>query len=548
MRLSVHAPLIGTVLLALASCAPSPPAEQSAADRPNILLIIADDLGYADLGSYGGDISTPNIDALAARGVRFTQFHTAPMCAPTRAMLLSGNDNHVAGMGMQGGAPPPLNTQPGYEGHLSDRVVPFPKLLREAGYQTYSVGKWHLGTRPEHTPTAAGFDRSFQLLQGAGDHFSDIALSGDDSVSTYWDDGAYGSWPPNGYSTEVYTDRLLGFIRDGLPNARPFFAWVAYTSPHWPLQVPDDYLDRYRGRYDMGYDRLRELRFESLQGAGIVPADRTLPPRRPDITPWERLSADEQRIEARKMELYAAMLENLDDHVGRLLGALADEGVLDNTLVVFMSDNGAAAEDFYRSGSYAEWLQRNYDNRYENMGRPTSYVSYGAPWAEAGSAPYRGHKGWAHEGGIVAPMIVAGPGIAAAGSIQRAYAGVSDLAPTLLEVAGAEYPGPFATATTRPMSGSSLLSLLRGEVDRVHDPSELFALSHSAQAYVRMDPWKLVSEDQFAGLETFALYDLSRDPGETTDLSDRFPAIRAELLDSLAAFRRRVGVVIPESR
>jgi arylsulfatase A-like enzyme len=548
MRLNASSPLIATALLAMASCAPSPPSAEADAGPPNILLIIADDLAYADLGSYGGDVSTPNIDALAARGVRFTQFHTAPMCAPTRAMLLSGNDNHVAGMGMQGGAPPPLDAEPGYEGYLSDRVVPFPKLLQDVGYQTYSVGKWHLGTRPEHTPTAAGFDRSFQLLQGAGDHFSDIALSGRDSVSRYWDDGAYGSWPEGGYSTEVYTDRLLGFIRDGLPEARPFFAWVAYTSPHWPLQVPDEYLDRYRGRYDMGYDRLRELRFESLKRAGIVPRDRTLPPRREEITPWEQLSAEEQRIESRKMELYAAMVENLDHHVGRLLDALSDEGVLDNTLVVFLSDNGAAAEDFYRSGSYSDWLQRNYDNRYENMGTRTSYVSYGPQWAEAGSAPFRGHKGWAHEGGIVAPMIVAGPGVAGAGSIQQAYAGVSDLAPTLLEVAGAEYPGPFGTARTRPMSGSSLLPLLRGDADRVHAPSELLALSHAGQAYVRLNQWKLVSEDQFTGLETFALYDLDNDPGETTDLSGRFPDKRAELLDSLTAFRARVGVVTPEPR
>lgn len=539
--------LLSTILglSGLASCAPTSREEAAGTPRPNILLIVADDLAYADLGSYGGDVSTPNIDALAARGVRFTQFHTAPMCAPTRAMLLSGNDNHVAGMGIQGGAPASFDDHPGYEGHLSDRVVPFPKLLREAGYQTYSVGKWHLGTRPEHTPTAAGFDRSFQLLQGAGDHFTDIALSGSDSVSTYWDDGAFGSWPEGGYSTEVYTDRLLGFIRDGLENERPFFALAAYTSPHWPLQVPDEYLDRYRGRYDMGYDRLRELRFESLQQAGIVPGDRQLPPRLEEITPWEELSGEEQRIESRKMELYAAMVENLDDHVGRLLGALSDEGILDNTLVIFMSDNGAAAEDFYYEGSFAEWLQRNYDNSYANMGTRTSYVSYGPQWAEAGSAPYRGHKTWAHEGGIVAPMIVAGAGVAGAGSIQRTYVGVSDLAPTLLEVAGATYPGSFGTNETRPMSGSSLLPLLRGDVDRVHGPSEILALSHAQRAYVRLGDWKLVSENQYSGLGTFALYDLQADPGETTDVSQRFPEKRAELVDSLAVFRERVGVFIP---
>ena len=539
--------LLGPSLLAvLTACTGAPAPDEGSSERPNILLIVADDLAYADLGSYGGDISTPHLDALAARGIRFTQFHTAPMCAPTRAMLLSGNDNHVAGMGIQGGAGGPFRGRAGYEGHLSDRVVPFPRLLQEVGYQTYSVGKWHLGTRPQDAPTAMGFDRSFQMLQGAGDHFSDVALAGSDSVSTYWDDGAYGSWPEGGYSTEVYTDRLLGFIRDGLDSGRPFFAFAAYTSPHWPLQVPDEELDRYRGRFDMGYDRLREMRFASLQDAGIVPGDHTLPPRLEWITPWSELTAEERRIESRKMELYAAMVENLDHHVGRLLAALEEAGELDNTLVVFMSDNGAAAEDFYNEGPFVDWLRRNYENTYEAMGTSTSYVSYGPQWAEAGSAPYRGHKTWAHEGGIVAPMIVAGPGIAG-GSIERAYAGVPDLAPTILEVAGATYPGGLGTARTQPMTGSSLLPLLRGETDRVHGPDELLALSHGEHAYVRLGSWKLVSNDQYQGTGTFALYDLENDPGETTDVSDRFPDRRAALLDSLQVFRERVGVFIPPS-
>lgn len=514
--------------------------------RPNILLIVADDLGYADLGSYGGDVSTPNLDALADRGMRFSQFHTAPMCAPTRAMLLTGNDNHVAGVGIQGGGgAPPFAGRPGYEGHLSDRVVPFPRLLRDAGYHTYTVGKWHLGTAPEHSPTAAGFERSFQLLQGAGDHFSDIALSRGDSVSAYWDDGAYGAWPKGGYSTEVYTDRLIDFIEEGREDERPFFALAAYTSPHWPLQVPDEDLELYRGRYDMGYDRLREMRFESLQGAGIVPPDHVLPPRLGWITPWKDLTEAERRVESRKMELYAAMLENLDRHVGRLLDYLDAQGMLDNTLVVFMSDNGAAAEDFYRGGPFAEWLQRNYDDSYEAMGTPTSYVSYGPQWAEAGSAPYRGHKSYAHEGGIIAPMIVAGPGVRRAGVIEYAYVGVPDVAPTLLEVAGAGYPGTDDASLVRPMTGTSMWPLLTGEGERIHERTELLALSHAMHAYVRLGDWKLVSSDQYQGEGTFELFDLASDPGETTDVSDRFPERRAALLDSLEAFRARVGVVLP---
>ncbi|MDX1646666.1 MAG: arylsulfatase [Longimicrobiales bacterium] len=534
------------VAVALSACS-GPGAEGGGRDeRPNVLLIVADDLAYADLGSYGGDVRTPNLDRLAERGVRFSQFHTAPMCAPTRAMLLSGNDNHVAGMGIQGGAGGPFEGRPEYQGHLSDRVIPFPRLLADAGYHTYSVGKWHLGTSEDHTPTSAGFERSFQLLQGAGDHFSDIALSPRDSVSTYWVDGRYGSWPQGAYSTEHYTDRLIAFIEEGREDQRPFFAFAAYTSPHWPLQVPDEYLDLYRGRYDMGYDRLREMRFESLKAAGIVPRGWELPPRLDWITPWQELSPEEQRTESRKMELYAAMVENLDHHVGRLLGFLEDEELLDNTVVVFMSDNGAAAEDFYNVGPFVDWLRRNYDNSYETMGTRSSYVSYGPQWAEAGSAPYHGHKTYAHEGGVVAPMIVAGPGIEGAGSIQRAFVGVSDIAPSVLEIAGVTYPGERGMAETRPMTGTSMMPLLRGETDRIHPPDELLALSHGQHAYVRLGDWKLASDDQYRGDGTFALYDLARDPGETTDVSGRYPDKRSELLDSLEAFRARVGVVIPE--
>lgn len=520
--------------------------------RPNILLLVADDLAYADLGSYGGDVHTPNIDALAARGVRFSQFHTAPMCAPSRAMLLSGNDNHVAGMGWQGGAPPELAPHPGYESHLSDRIVPFPQLLQDAGYRTYSAGKWHLGTAADHTPTAAGFDRSFQLLEGAGDHYSSVALEPQDSISTYWADGDFTTWPEGSYSTEVYTDRLMDFIEEDRGDGRPFFAFAAYTSPHWPLQVPEDYLDLYRGQYDMGYDRLRELRFESLQQAGIVPPEHELPPRLDWITPWEELSAEERRVESRKMELYAAMVENLDMHIGRLLGALDAAGELDNTLVIFMSDNGAAAEDFYNVGPFAEWLQRHFVDDYDLMGTPESYVAYGPQWAEAGSAPYRGHKTFAHEGGVIAPMIVAGPGVERGapgeelGRIERAFVGISDIAPTILEIAGVDYPGRRGTPATQPMSGTSMLPLLEASADRIHPPDELLAVSHRMHAYVRLGDWKLVSSDQYQGTGTFELFDLTIDPGETTDLSDRFPEKRAELLDSLAAFRARVGVVIPE--
>ncbi len=523
---------------------------EAAGDRPNILLIVADDLGYADLGSYGSDIVTPHLDRLAARGLRFSQFHTAPMCAPSRAMLLTGNDNHVAGMGNQGGGSGPTAGLPGYEGHLSDRVVPFPLLLRDVGYATSIAGKWHLGEEPEHSPTAAGFERSFTLLHGAGDHYSDVALETASGVSRYWEDGDYAGWTEGRYDTEVYTDRLIEFIDDGLDSGRPFMALAAYTSPHWPLQVPEAFRDRYEGRYDMGYERLRELRLESLKGAGIVPETWTVPPHGKEIRPWDSLAPEEKRIEARKMELYAAMVENLDHHVGRLLDHLATRGELENTLVIFLSDNGAAGEDFFNTGPFVEWLRSRYDNRYETMGGPGSYVSYGPQWAVAGAAPFRGHKTDGSQGGIVSPMIVAGPGVGdsgatPAGSVVHAYVGIQDLAPTLLEVARTGYPGPRGSARTRPMTGRSILPLLQGDIDRVHPEDEVLALSHRGRSFVRRGTWKLLADVNPFDPAAFRLYDLSRDPGETLDRSGDRPDIRTELLEEWESFRDRVGVWTP---
>lgn len=533
----------------------SPP-ERAGDNRPNILLIVADDLGYADLGSYGSDIATPHLDRLAARGIRFSQFHTAPMCAPSRAMLLTGNDNHVAGMGDQDGGSGPTEGLPGYEGHLSDRVIPFPLLLRDAGYATSIVGKWHLGAEPEHSPTAAGFERSFTLLEGAGDHFSDVALETPSGVSRYWEDGDYTGWPEGRYDTELYTDRLIEFIDDGLGSGRPFMALAAYTSPHWPLQVPEDYRDRYEGRYDMGYDRLRELRLRSLKEAGIVPEAWTVPPHGKPIPPWDALTPEERRVEARKMELYAAMVENLDHHVGRLLDHLVTLGELDNTLVVFISDNGAAGEDFFNTGPFVEWLRSRYQNRYETMGGPGSYVSYGPQWAVAGAAPFRGHKADGSEGGIVTPMIVAGPGVglagaaegpgaAVAGSVVHAYVGIQDLAPTLLEVAGAGYPGERGNERTRAMTGRSILPLLTGDSDRIHPEDEVLALSHRGRTFVRRGNWKLLADVSPFDPDAFRLYDLSRDPGETADRSAERTDIRGELFAEWERFRDRVGVWTP---
>jgi arylsulfatase len=453
-------------------------------------------------------------------------------------MLLSGHNNHVAGMGQQG----VRRDLPGYENHLSDRVAPLPRVLRDAGYHTYTVGKWHLGEAEEHSPQAAGFERSFNLLEGGGNHFDGVGFDG--NRSSYRDDGRLVEWPEGRYSTELYTDRLIEFI-DSATDDRPFFAFAAYTSPHWPLQVPETELDRYRGRYDRGYDELRAERFESLQRAGIIPSASTMPPRNDAIRPWTDLTPDERRTESRKMELYAAMVENLDHHVGRLISHLKARGLYNHTLVVFMSDNGAAGEDFHAVGPFVEYIRQHYDNRYDNMGHRTSFVSYGPPWAEAGSAPFSRYKGFTREGGLVAPMIVRGPGVARTGTKTTAYATVMDIAPTFIELGGARYPDD---GSVRPMLGETLVPLLAAERDRAHDEAHVTILLQGQRTFVRQGRWKLSNLDGPFEESKMELFDVVADPGETRNLASTEPARYADMLQLWRDQRKALGILLPDGR
>lgn len=532
---------LAILLSALVCCKTRNPDE-----RPNILLIVADDLGYSDIGCYGGDIRTPNIDLLAQNGLRFSRFHTSPLCAPTRAMILTGQNNHVAGMGSQGGVRPssPVYGQPGYEAHLSDRVVPVPALLKEAGYHTYIAGKWHLGKREEDSPKSKGFERSFNLLQGAGNHFNNIGIEANDTLSAYRQDGALVDYPDGKYSTELYTDKLMEFIKGDAGSGKPFFAFAAYTSPHWPLQVPDDYLNKYRGAYDMGYDSLRVLRFESLKRVGMIPPDAVLPPRLASITPWQNLTTEEQKIEARKMELYAAMVENLDYHIGRLLEFLKDENLYDNTIVIFLSDNGAAPNDFYNEDWSKDFLRKKYDNSYENMGKVSSFVSYGPQWAQAGAAPFNRFKGYTTEGGMNTPFIISGKGIPSSKEIRDVYFTLVDLAPTFYDWAGIQYPGTLGTEKTRPLLGASIAPYLMSQQSFIHDEQYGFGLEHGNRSFYRKGDWKIVMLNEPYVEENMQLFNIANDLGETEDLSKAQPQKFRELLDDWQQFIAENNIII----
>ena len=455
------------LLLCLFSC--SSKNEQNDG-RPNILLLVADDLGYADLGCYGGLVETPNIDQLAAKGILFSNFHTSPLCSPTRAMLLSGNDNHIAGIGRQGR----VTDQFGYEGHISDRVAIVPEILSESGYHTYMVGKWHLGLDSASNPKRRGFEQSFVNLAGSGGHYNDDPIFSYYERTPYSENGESVRWNEGDYTTDFYTDKIIQYIDVDKKDGKPFFAFAAYTSPHWPLQLDKKYWEKYEERYVMGYDSLKNRNFYALKTKGIIPEQSTMPPNYYEFTSWDSLSTTEQKKEIRKMALYAGMVENLDYNIGRLISYLKEIGEYENTLIIFMSDNGAAAGNFYTSESQGAFLQEKYTDAYDEMGEPHSYIAYEAGWAEAGSAPFNRTKGHVTEGGIAAAMIMTGPGIKRKNDMTHQFVTVLDFAPTFYDIAGADYPEQFNGRDIYPLKGNSLTPIFDSSTQIIHNDQYVF--------------------------------------------------------------------------
>ena len=515
-------------------------------NRPNILLIVADDLGYTDLGCYGGDIKTPNIDLLASKALLFTNFHTAPLCAPTRSMIISGNDNHVAGMGSMFSVKGTTREgKPGYEHHLTDRIVTVAQLLKNGGYQTFMAGKWHLGSEDAYIPYAKGFEKSFALLNGGANHFNNNQIFVNEPPQ-YRLDNKTVLFPEGKFSTDVYTDKMIEFIKTGQKD-KPFFAYLTYTAPHWPLQIPADYIDKYKGKYDIGYDSLRVMRFNKQKAIGIVPANAVLGPRNPAIKLWIQLSPEEKKIESRKMELYAAMVDNLDEHIGRLLQVLKDSKQFDNTVIIFMSDNGAAAEDFYNDpGGFGPFLREHYNNSYENMGKASSFVSYGPQWAQTGAAPFKLFKAYSTEGGIVTPLIIFGKYVKRKPGLQKVFLNVMDIAPTFLELADIKYPETYNNKKISPMLGESFLSFISGKTNIIHHNNYVYGLEHDGQCLLIKGRWKITNITKPFDESAFALYNLSEDIGETKDLSKSNRGKFKEMMKEWEIFKKKVGVIAKE--
>jgi arylsulfatase A-like enzyme len=514
-----------------------------AADRPNILLILADDLGYSDIGCFGGEIRTPNLDALAAGGLRFTQFYNATRCCPSRASLLTGLYPHQAGVGDMNDDEGPR--RPGYRGHLTGSCPTLPGVLRSSGYRTAMVGKWHLGGDPG--PVRLGFEEFYGMIGG---------------FNSFWQEDPFYSRLPAGhpkrsyatdrfYSTDAFADYALDFLAElRREQDRPWFLYLAFNAPHFPLHAPKAEVDRYAALYEKGWDAIRKERLARMKQMGIVGAEVPLTPRsdwqhpfhhKEGVNPaWESLPADRRVDLARRMAIYAAMVEHMDGAIGRVIAALKSHGELDKTLILFLSDNGACAEwdplgfDVATGPKTTNILHIGED--LATMGGPSTYISYGSGWANAGNTPWRLYKHYAHEGGISTPLIVHWPeGLKRKGALDSRVGHIVDVMATCVDVSAARYAGKVANRDVAPLEGRSLLPAFRGEPE---GPRALF-WEHEGHRAVRDGRWKLVARKG----HPWELYDIEADRAELHDLSAREPERVSRLADAWAAWAARCAVV-----
>ncbi len=514
--------------------------------RPNIIIFLVDDMGYADLGAYGSEVSTPNIDRLATSGVLFSNYHTAATCSPTRSMLLTGVDNHLTGMGnMIEIMADNQFDQPGYEGIMSQSVVTLPTLLKDAGYNTYMAGKWHLGKTKESLPAARGFTRSVALMESGADNWEKKSyLPLYDNVHFY-EDYEEIDLPDDFFSSDYYVNRLQEYIEaDRSDQRQPFFGYVSYQAQHYPHQAPQEYIDKYLSVYDAGWDEIRRQRYARQVEKGLMPAGLDLRPN-PVAPDWESLPEEEKRIQAKKMAVYAAMLENLDAGIGRIMDYLESIGELDNTLIILKSDNGADNNE--QDKAFPDWYAQNFDLSYESMGLKGSYMNYGAGWAGASSTPLFLFKGSAWEGGMRVPFIMSGLDIQS-GITTDAFAYVSDITPTILELTGVAQPGAsYNGRDVHPITGNSMLGFLRGETNIIHPADDAVSYELAGSAAVFRDGYKLTKNNPPFGDRKWRLFRNMQDPTEVNDLSEAEPEIFQSMIAAYEKYAQDVKLIeVPE--
>ncbi len=546
---------LGAAVLAVPGCANAFQVFGDKGSRPNIILIMADDMGYSDIGCYGGEIHTPNLDKLAAAGLRLTQFYNTARCCPTRASLMTGLYAHQTGVGL-------MMSDRGfdaYRGDLNNRCVTIAEVLKQAGYATYMSGKWHVTRHrgpegPKHNwPRQRGFDRFFGTIHGAGSFYDPCSLTRDNTQI-----------PPDSddfYYTNAISDNAVKFISDHKSGNgdKPFFMYVAYTAPHWPMHALPEDIAKYKGRYAKGWDALRAERHKRMIEMGIVDAKWKLTPRDEGVSAWK--DAKDKAWQLRRMEVYAAMVDCLDQGVGHIVSELKRTGNLDNTLILFLADNGGCAEEHGSRSPIKpdpsekvvlkpmgrNELQTEMRPPVTRDGRPVrvgegvmpgpadTYIAYGKPWANASNTPFRRYKHWIHEGGISTPLIAHWPeGIKVRNELRRQPGHVIDIMATCIDVAGAEYPREYKGHKLTPVEGKSLVPAFENK------PIEREALywEHHGNRGIRQGKWKLVAWAE----QPWELYNLEADRTELKDLTQKYPQKVEKLKAMYESWAKRCGV------
>lgn len=528
--------LIASALACVALAASGPALAQQTQARPNIVMIVIDDAGFTDLGAYGGEARTPNIDGLAARGAQFSRYYSSPLCSPSRAMLLTGMDNHRTGHAtIVEVLPPELRGRPGYTMRLEPGVTTLAERLRGGGYRTYATGKWHLGHGEGDLPNSHGFDRSFVLDASGADNWEQRPYMPYYRTADWFEDGARANLPENFYSSAFIVDRMIQYLDDDTERGdAPFFSYLAFQAVHIPVQAPRAYSANYRGRYDGGWEDLRTARWRRAQELGLLSAGAAINATPRGFRPWSSLTTEDQEIYARSMEVHAGMLEAMDHHIGRLIAHLQSRGLAENTIFVVTSDNGPEPSLPIAEPDFVRWMQLNgYTRRLEDLGERRSFVFIGPEFANA-TATGALYKFTAGEGGLHVPFIMAGPGIAPQRVNARAF--VTDVAPTLLERAG--------VATSTPaMDGLSFNPVLNGEAGFVRDETTALGVEVSGHSALYRGAYKLVRTPAPLGDGAWRLYNIERDPGETSDLAAAMPDLVAAMLADYEAYAARVGVL-----
>ena len=546
-------------LLFFAACSQGTEGEPADAARPNVLLIVVDDMGFNDLGSFGSEIETPNLDALANAGIRLIDFHVASTCSPTRSMLLTGVDHHKAGLGnMLEELSPNQKGKPGYEGFLNDRVVTLATLLGDNGYRTMMSGKWHLGAADDQSPFKRGFQQTFSLVSGGASHYADMRPAyapSPEIKAKYRENGELLDDLPAAfdYSSQYYVDRLIDQLAQSADGKQPFFAYLAFTAPHWPLQAPDHAIAKYRGRYDEGYDVLLRERLAGAKQTGVVSERASLGPAPPKHVPWSSLDPEERKSSARAMEIYAAMIDEIDVHTGRLLDYLRGIDELENTVVFFLADNGAEGHDLDETWpadlfpDIRKTIDEAHNFSFEAMGKPGSYTLYGASWAWAGSPAFNLYKAFPTEGGTRAAAFVHYPNAFRKAAIVDDPVSVLDIAPTILDLAGVARPGDmYQGRAIEPITGISQVALFNRGESRKEPSQRVIAQELFGKRALRRGDWKIVLMPEPYGTGEWQLYNLAEDIAESNDIAGDYPQITNELVREWERYADENGVILPD--